>query len=63
MVVERLVGLQVEGRRGKEFGGNDNDFGNLWLNGSLGAGGRTDARAAGGRRVCDSVLGRPAVSV
>ena len=40
MVVERLVGLQVEGRRGKEFGGNDNDFGNLWLNGSLGAGGR-----------------------
>jgi hypothetical protein len=61
MVVERLVGLQVEGRRGKEFGGNDND---LAIFGSLGAAGRTDARAAGGRRVCnDSVLGRPAVSV
>jgi hypothetical protein len=51
MVVETW--FAGEDRRGKEFGGND-----LAILAS-----KFDGRAAGGRRVCDSVLGRPAVSI
>ena len=42
MVVERLVGLQVEARRGKEFGGNDLAILAPWGR----AGGRTRGRPA-----------------